>query len=495
MCGICGSYHSTKETPVRLMVAALAHRGPDGQGVRGYPNAVLGHTRLAIIDPASGHQPMEVEGSGLVFNGEIYNFRQLRHDDLAGEDVRTNSDTEVLLRLYRKLGPAAVDKLDGMFAFAIVHQGDLFLARDPLGIKPLYYGWQDEVFHFASEIKALAPICEEIREFPAGNWFHSRLGWNQYYGIGTEIRDFYGHEDDAMREYRSVLARAVTKRLIADVPVGVSLSGGLDSSIVAWLATREHPHIETFAVGMEGGQDLPAARLVAKTLQTVHHELVYTEDDMVQALPEVLRHLESFDPALVRSAIPNYFLARLAATRVKVMLTGEGADELFAGYDYMDQYAKPGDLARELIIVTKALHNTNLQRADRMGMAHGLEARVPFLDRESVAVALGVPAQWKLHEHRVPKAFLRKAFAGELPDGIINRPKLKFSAGTGSSRILETIAESGISDADFAAERQRMMRLWRYALPNKEALYYYRILSGYMEDPVLFSLMGVSRSL
>ena len=277
--------------------------------------------------------------------------------------------------------------------------------------------------------------------------------------------------------------------------MGVSLSGGLDSSIVSALACEGTEQLHSFAVGVEGSEDLPASQQMSEFLNTKHHQLVYTSQDMVKALPEVLYYLETFDPALVRSAIPNYFLAKLASNHVKVFLTGEGADEIYAGYEYLSNFTNPDALQEESVYITTALHNTNLQRADRMSMAFGLEARVPFLDVESVALALGFPAAWKLHNERVPKHLLRQAFVNDLPMNIVNRPKQKFSKGAGSSDLIAEIAEHKISDLEFESESRRLKKQWDYNLQNKEALYYYRGTREYYDDSLLFPTMGHSRSL
>ena len=497
MCGIAGVFQGPSQKTVREMVLNISHRGPDGQGVEDLQTGTLGHARLAILDVEGGHQPMEYQDTSIVFNGEIYNYRSLKRKHLAGMHVRTHSDTEVLLHLYRKYGPEAVELLDGMFAFAIHRRSDFFLARDPLGIKPLYYGKtrDGKGFYFASEIKALIGHVQEIKEFPAGYWYHSRLGWHKYYQLEETIRPFEGAEPDLLPAIKSSLRSAVHKRLLADVPVGVSLSGGLDSSIVTALAREETEKLHSFAVGVEGSPDLAAAGRMSNYLGTIHHEYVYSTQDMVHALPDVLYHLESFDPALVRSAIPNYFLAKLAAEYVKVMLTGEGADEVYAGYDYLAKFDDPVDLQDEMLHITQSLHNTNLQRADRMSMAFGLEARVPFLDVQSVALAMGIPADWKLHGRRVPKSLLRQAFASDLPSEIVNRPKAKFSKGAGSSELIAEEAVENISDQEFASERERLRKDWSYRLENKEALYYYRLLREFYDDPWILPTMGRSRSL
>lgn len=497
MCGIAGVFQEPASLSVERMVKSILHRGPDGHGVLGVPNGTFGHTRLAILDVEGGHQPMMYQDTSIVFNGEIYNYRELKRDHLSMLHVRTHSDTEVLLHLYRKKGPGFVKLLDGMFAFAIQHKGEILLARDPLGIKPLYYGKSADgkKLFFASEIKALVRHVERIKEFPAGHWFHSRLGWHKYYQLEETIRPFDGTEEEARSAIKSTLRSAVYKRLLADVPVGVSLSGGLDSSIVTALAREETEHLHSFAVGVEGSPDLEAARQMSRHLETVHHEYVYNTQDMIEALPNILYHLESFDSALVRSAIPNYFLAKLASEHVKVILTGEGADEVYAGYDYLARYETPDELQGEMLHITNALHNTNLQRADRMSMAFGLEARVPFLDVKSVSLAMGIPPDWKLHNGRIPKALLRQSFANDLPGQIVNRPKAKFSKGAGSSELIAQEAIATITDQEFESERDRLKKEWDYNLQNKEALYYYRILREFYDDEWILPTMGNSRSL
>jgi asparagine synthase (glutamine-hydrolysing) len=493
MCGIAGVFGRQSSQDVEKMLAKLAHRGPDGKGVENLPNATLGHTRLAILDIDGGHQPMGSDDAWITFNGEIYNYRSLAQEYLAGMQFQTHSDTEVILKLYKKLGAQCVELLDGMFAFAIVQGDELFMARDPLGIKPLYFGTGDDTFYFASEIKALALLTNEIQEFPAGYYYHSKNGMHPYYKVKPEplqIQD----EAQVIEMIRTTLKDAVQKRLLADVPVGISLSGGLDSSIVAVLANAGTNHLHSFAVGMEGSEDIQAARMVAETLGTCHHERIYTEQEMLDALPQVIYHLESFDPALVRSAIPNYFLAEMASKYVKVILTGEGADEIYAGYDYLNSYSV-GRLQLEMTEITASLHNTNLQRADRISMAFGLEARVPFLDVKSVALGLGLPAKWKVHTKKPAKFLLRQAFSGDLPQEIVYRPKQKFSKGAGSSDVIDQIAEREVSTAELHSERAWLYYYGNYRLPNKEALYYYRILRQFYEDRWILPSLGHSRSL
>jgi asparagine synthase (glutamine-hydrolysing) len=494
MCGIAGVYQRESPQDIERMLEKIGHRGPDGRGIKTLPAGTLGHTRLAIIDVEGGHQPMGFEDSWVVFNGEIYNFRELARDHLQDVPLRTHSDTEVIVQLYRKLGPRAVELLDGMFAFALMQGDELFMARDPLGIKPLYSGERDGAMYFASEIKALSVMTDSIREFPAGHWYHNKTGWHAFYEVDPEPIGFR-NEKEAIKAMRSTLGEAVKKRLLADVPVGISLSGGLDSSIVALLANAGTEHLHSFAVGMPGSEDLHAARKMADLLGTQHHERIYTEDEMLAALPRVIYHLESFDPALVRSAIPNYFLAELASQYVKVILTGEGADEIYAGYDYLLSYDDPKLLQQEMVNITAALHNTNLQRADRVAMAFGLEARVPFLDAKSVALGLGLPARWKTHRGKPAKFLLREAFRRDLPAEIADRPKQKFSKGAGSSDVIARDVGEQISTREYHSERARLLYEWNYRLPNKEALHNYRILRESFRDQWIFPTLGQSRSL
>lgn len=498
MCGIAGVYNAHNAKLVKSMLSKISHRGPDGWGIQETHAGTIGHRRLAIIDVAGGHQPMHAENDWIAFNGEIYNYKQLHSKYLNDQPLKTNSDTEVILRLFKKMGPHCVELLDGMFAFAIHSGNELLLARDPLGIKPLYISEVNGRVYYASEIKALALVSDTIQEFPPGYWFHSRTGWQKYVDIAAlpkqvkTVKD----EDDAIKRIRKTLQMAVQKRLMSDVPLGVSLSGGLDSSIVTALAREGIPGLKSFAVGVEGSDDIRAARLAAKQLGVTHHEYIYSKDEIMHILPKVIYHLESFDPALVRSAIANYFLARLAAEHVKVILTGEGADELYAGYAYLNQFNDPNELQQELVEITTALHNTNLQRADRLSMAFGLEARVPFLDMQSVALSFSLPSASKLHNRETQeKALLRRAFAGDLPDEIVHRKKQKFSHGAGSSLILEEQANTSIKDADFKFEQKRLKDNWDFELKNKEALYYYRILHEFYKDEWIFPNMGTSRSL
>jgi asparagine synthase (glutamine-hydrolysing) len=402
--------------------------------------------------------------------------------------LRTHTDTEVIVHSYEEHGPECVKLFDGMFAFALVDGDELFLARDPLGVKPLYYALVDGRLYFASEIKALLPISHDILEFPPGHWFHSKLGWKKYFDL-ARWADGAAPPDDPEALVRNLLTASVTKRLVSDVPVGVFLSGGLDSSLIAALMSEHIPKLHSLSVGTSLGQDPLYARKVAQHLGTIHHEYIYTEAEMLKILPRVIYHLESFDFALVRSAIANYFVARLAQDFVKVVLVGEGADELFGGYHYLKEISDAAHLRRELLAITARLHNSNLQRVDRMTMAHGLEGREPYLDLDLIALAFAIPAPLKRH-NGIEKYILRKAFEGVLPHEILWREKEKFSRGAGSALVFEQIAEREISDREFERERHLPNSI---TLRSKEELYYYRIWKRFFPDTVIQCLGWTER--
>jgi asparagine synthase (glutamine-hydrolysing) len=493
MCGFAGISNSRTSVLLPQMLAAVAHRGPDDWGFWKNDHHAFGHARLSIIDVEGGAQPMGDAASGrtVVFNGEIYNHGQLRQT-LNPARFHTHCDTEALLHLAA--GAEApeqwVRRLDGMFAFAVTDGADVVLARDPLGIKPLYTaGWEGGLV-FASELKALPLEAENVREFPPGHVYSRRNGLKRYYDLpaaGQDVTDALA----AQRGIRERLEAAVCKRLVADVPVGVFLSGGLDSSLIAALARRHKDPLETFSVGTADSEDRRQALEMAAVLGTRHHERVFTIEEAIEALPEVIYYLESFDCALVRSAMPNFFLAKLAARHVKVALSGEGADELFAGYDYLKEL-DPETLHEELLAITGNLHNTNLQRCDRMSMAHGLEVRVPFLDVEMVDYAFRIPVSLKqFGEARQEKWILRKAAEPLLPTEVCWRPKSKFAIGSGLGDRLATLAEQAISDAAFAREQEVEDG---FLLRSKEELYYYRLFKQIYPRADLLPLVGRSRS-
>lgn len=494
MCGIAGVTRGGASDFVLPVLEILGCRGPDGKGYWFDERFSFGHTRLSIIDLEHGAQPMsDARGHRqITCNGEIYNYKELRAA-MSRRSFRTDSDTEVILNLAAK-GEAPerwVRKLDGMFAFALADNGELVLARDPLGVKPLYLGEIDGDLAFASELKALAGKATHIAEFPPGYVYHGRQGMRRYWRLNPPAEKITDAAE-AIAGIRARLEYAVRSRLLADVPLGVFLSGGLDSSIIAALAVKYKNPLDTFAVGTHDSSDLQAARKVAGYLGTRHHERLFELREVIEMLPEVIYRLESFDCALVRSAIPNYFLAALASKHVKVALSGEGADELFAGYAYLKDLA-PTVLEEELFDITRALHQTNLQRCDRMSMAHGLEVRVPFLDSlDMVEHASRIHSSLKLHgRDRTEKWILRKAAEDLLPGEIVWRPKMKFAAGSGLGDKLAVFAEANIGDDEFGRKRQIGEDLF---LQSKEELMYYRLFRQFYPQDDLLPLVGRGRS-
>ncbi|MEL6151930.1 MAG: asparagine synthase B, partial [Chloroflexota bacterium] len=456
-------------------LSTLFHRGPDGNGFRNIYGTTLGHTRLAIIDVEGGEQPLSSDDGTvwLVVNGEIYNHLELRQR-FPDYDFKTDSDSEVILPLWAKYGTKTAEMLDGMFALALVDEsGQFYMARDPIGIKPLYYGFDGDTIHFSSEIKALKDTVEEVLDFPPGHWYTPEHGLVKYYDVADAAQS-YLESIPSLSDIRESLVKAVKKRLMSDVPLGTYLSGGLDSTIVTAIAKQEMPHLHTFSVGVEGSEDIKNAREAAEALGTDHHEYIYTQEEMMEALPAIIYYLESYDPALVRSAIPNYFLARMTRQYVTVVLTGEGADELYAGYHYLKEHNTDEELTDELVTLTSTLYNCNLQRCDRMTMAHSIEGRVPFLDTEFIELSFAVAREMKISPDGVEKWALRKAFEDILPKNVAWRVKEQFSKGAGSSDMLRELADREISDDDFAAEADDVFAQTGYRIRSKEELLYHR---------------------
>lgn len=502
MCGIAGCIGGRDIETVNKMLDALPHRGPDDRGVHVYGDHVLGHTRLSIVDVEGGHQPI-VDRNGrqaIICNGEIYNYRDLRKNLSPEGGFLTESDTEVILRLYQEKGADCVKDLDGMFAFTIL-DGDRFLmARDPLGIKPLYYGYLKDHMYFTSELGAMSLAgVDEVHEFPAGHYFTPETGFVQYYEI-PEAADHQTEDVEAASALiRDTFIRSVKKRLLADpqVPVGSFCSGGLDSSLIAAIAAEEIPNLHTFVVGMKDangkvGDDIKASRIAANHIGSTHHELVFTESDYYEALPRVIQKLESYDPSLVRCAVPCYFTCKLAAEYVTVVLTGEGADEIFNGYHYMKHFSE-AKLNREARRCISSLHNINLQRADRMGMLFNLELRVPFLDVAMIDLSSRISPALKIREQngaKIEKWILRKAFenTGHLPDEILWRYKVQYTQGAGCESLGEKLAHQMMSDAEYERIKAENPRA---VINSKEAAYYFKIFREFHPQDSILGSIGI----
>ena len=482
MCGFACLWQHDDETLAKRMIEKIEHRGPDETQVYRSPNvpAIMAHCRLSIIGPSDGSQPIYSADNILVANGEIYNYCDLRA--ILGESAfETRSDSETILHLFRSNQLRWVTKLDGMFAFVLATPERIIAARDPLGIKPLYVARLGEGLAFCSELKAFDGLgLEDIEAIGPGEMFDSLDGTRRWFRIAHGAAEEEPGLDvpSVCRELRLTLEDAVRKWMVADVEVGSFLSGGLDSSIIAAIAARatDRP-LKTFSVGLEGSPDILAAAEVARHIGSDHHQMTFTVDDIARAIPHVIYHLESADVDLVRSAIPTHFATTLARQHVKAVLTGEGADELFAGYAYHHDYAQsPRQLADELTRSLTCMHNINLQRVDRITMAQGLEARTPFLDRDLIDFAQSIPASLKMRAgdsqsgETTEKWILREACKDLLPDSLVWREKAQFDEGTGTVDALNE-ALSIATDSPAPVDR------------TLEARHYHDLLCEQFENP------------
>jgi len=501
MCGIlaalgCIDVSQAKRARILELSRRLRHRGPDWSGISHHGNCFLAHQRLAIVDPTSGNQPLYNEDRTIVVtvNGEIYNHEELRKK-LGSHKFRTRSDCEVIAHLYEAYGEDFVNMLDGMFSFVLLDTRDnsFIAARDAIGITPLYTGWGlDGSIWFASEMKALNDDCERFECFPPGHIYSSKLGgYKRWYNPPWYSEDIPSTPYDPL-VLREAFEKAVLKRLMTDVPFGVLLSGGLDSSLVAAVASRYLAGTEvarqwgaklhTFCIGLQGSPDLKAAKEVADYLGSFHHEFDFTVQEGIDAIEEVIYHVETYDVTTIRASTPMFLMSRkIKSLGVKMVLSGEGSDEIFGGYLYFHKAPNKEELHRETCRKIKSLHLYDCLRANKSTSAWGVEARVPFLDKEFINISMGIDPEWKMVRPdlgRIEKWVLRKAFDDAenpyLPKHILYRQKEQFSDGVGYSWIdgLKEHAANHVTDM--------MMANAKYIYPEntpmtKEA-YYYRMI-------------------
>jgi asparagine synthase (glutamine-hydrolysing) len=505
MCGIVCAFELKQDVEqlrpqLLTMSKRIRHRGPDWSGIYNHSNAILAHERLAIVDPTSGKQPLFTADKSLVLaaNGEIYNHRDLRKQFEGSYDFQTDSDCEVLLALYQEKGPAFMDELNGIFAFAIydTQKDSYFIARDHMGIIPLYMGWDVHgTFYVASELKALEGVCTKIELFPPGHYLESGsdqpIQWYQ-----RDWSDFEKVKDNetSIEELHDALSDAVQRQLMSDVPYGVLLSGGLDSSITSALAKKFAskriesdntqqawwPQLHSFSVGLEGSPDLAAARKVADHIGTVHHEIKFTIQEGLDAIKDVIYHLETYDITTIRASTPMFLMARaIKSLGIKMVLSGEGADELFGGYLYFHKAPTAQDFHEETVRKLDKLHQYDCLRANKSLAAWGIEGRVPFLDKEFMDVAMRLnPKDKMINGERMEKWVVRKAFESYLPESITWRQKEQFSDGVGYSWIdtLKELVDEKVTD--------EQMENAHYRFPtqtpqNKEEFYYRSIFEGH----------------
>jgi asparagine synthase (glutamine-hydrolysing) len=489
MCGILAIIGKGKDKElVKEMSKRMSHRGPDESDIHITENGhILSHERLSIIDLHSGKQPIQgCDTAWMVHNGEIYNHQELRDTILKKHTFRSKSDSEVIVHLYEKLGYDFVHLLDGDFAFVVVDGDDYIAGRDPLGVKPLYCGMDDRGrMYFASEMKPIADQCKSFSTFPPGHYYTAKTGFVKYYNPAYE--DYKNATENVdYTALREALTHATQKRLMSDVPIGVLLSGGLDSSLTSSIAARllqeQGKELHSFSIGLDAqAPDAIAARKVADYLGTKHHEVHFTIEEGIAILDKLIWHLETYDVTSVRASTPMYFLSKaITELGIKVVLSGEGADEVFGGYLYFRNAPSVVDFTKETIERVQKLFTADLLRADKSTMAHGLEARVPFLDKHFLEVAMAIKG-----EEKQPKTYdgkekyiLRKAFDTPdkpyLPDEVLWRQKEQFSDGVGYSWI-DTLIEycsSQVSDE----EMELASITFPYNTPATKEAYYYRTI-------------------
>ncbi len=501
MCGIVCAFDLKKASaalrPQLLeMSKKLRHRGPDWSGIYADANALLAHERLAIVDPVSGKQPLLSEDKTLVLaaNGEIYNHRELREQLQHDYAFQTQSDCEIILALYREKGAAFIDDLNGIFAFALYDTttNSYVIARDHMGIIPLYMGWDAQgSFYVASELKALEGVCTKIELFPPGHYLDSTEGTPKpWYKREWESFEAVQENPTSIEDLHDALADAVHRQLMSDVPYGVLLSGGLDSSVTSALAKRFaskrvesndtqaawYPQLHSFSVGLEGSPDLAAARKVADHIGTVHHEIEFTIQEGLDAIREVIYHLETYDVTTVRASTPMFLMARaIKALGIKMVLSGEGADELFGGYLYFHKAPNAQAFHEETVRKLKKLHQYDCLRANKSLAAWGIEGRVPFLDKAFIDVAMRLNPKDKLiTPERMEKWVVRKAFEDYLPESVAWRQKEQFSDGVGYSWIdaLKEMVEQAVSDSDMDNAHFR----FPVQTPQNKEEFYYRCI-------------------
>lgn len=501
MCGIIGIFQIENQTDSLRQRALkishkIRHRGPDWSGIYVGGSAILCHERLSIVDPQSGGQPLYSPDRQqvLAVNGEIYNHREIRARYQGNYAFQTGSDCEVILALYRDKGVDFLEELNGIFAFALydVERDEYLIARDHIGIIPLYIGKDNEgLLYVSSELKALEGICDEIEPFLPGHYYWSREGkMHRWYQRDWMDYDAVKDNQTSVEELHDALEAAVQRQLMCDVPYGVLLSGGLDSSVISAIAKKYSamrvetdnkaaawwPQLHSFAVGLKGAPDLAKAKEVAEHIGTVHHEINYTIQEGLDAIRDVIYYIETYDVTTVRASTPMYLLARVIKSMgIKMVLSGEGADEIFGGYLYFHKAPDAKAFHDETVRKLGKLHQYDCLRANKSLSAWGVEGRVPFLDKEFIDVAMRInPVDKMCPGSTIEKRVVREAFADMLPESVAWRQKEQFSDGVGYSWIdtLKAITSEAVSDEQMlhAAER------FPINTPLNKEEYYYRTI-------------------
>ncbi len=501
MCGIVSIFNIAEQTQelrrkALSMSQKIRHRGPDWSGIYCGGSAILAHERLSIIDPESGGQPLYAPDKKqvLAVNGEIYNHQDIRRQTAANYDYQTGSDCEVILALYREKGIDFLDDLNGIFAFALydVERNEFLIARDPIGVIPLYIGYDDDgKVYVASELKALEGQCDRYEPFLPGHYYWSGdPGMKRYYKRSWVDYENVKNNGASVSEVHDALEAAVKRQLMSDVPYGVLLSGGLDSSVISAIAQKYSqrrieddsqspawwPRLHSFAVGLKGAPDLAKAKMVADHIGTVHHEINYTIQEGLDAIRDVIYFIETYDVTTVRASTPMYLLSRVIKSMgIKMVLSGEGADEIFGGYLYFHKAPNAKAFHEETIRKIGKLYLYDCLRANKSLAAWGVEGRVPFLDKEFMDVAMSLNPEAKMCPGQtMEKRIVREAFADMLPEEVAWRQKEQFSDGVGYSWIdtLKQITAAAVSDEQMAHAAER----FPINPPQNKEEYYYRCI-------------------
>jgi asparagine synthase (glutamine-hydrolysing) len=489
MCGILAVIGKKDIEVVKQLSKRMSHRGPDESGIVQFPNGyILTHERLSIMDLNTGRQPIRgTNNAYVVHNGEIYNYMYLRKTILADHNFRTTCDSEVIVHLYEKYGHDFCNELDGDWAFVVVDGDKFMVARDPIGVKPFYYGKDKEGnLYFSSEMKSIADQCESFEPFPPGYYLSGETGLVKYYK--PKYQDYTQCNDEAdLAKINYFLTEATNKRLMSDVPLGVLLSGGLDSSLISAITKRllrgKNQELHSFSVGLNADvPDIKAAKKVADFIGTIHHDVFFTVEQGIEAIEKIIWHLESYDVTTIRASTPMYFLSKyISDMGIKVVLSGEGADEIFGGYLYFHNAPSDEDFTKETIRRVGLLSTADCLRADKSTMAHGIEVRVPFLDRYFLDAVMNINGNAKRPDRSVGKGekyILRAAFDNKsdpyLPSEILWRQKEQFSDGVGYSWIdgLVAYCDKVVSDKDFALAAER----FPHNTPATKEAFYFRVI-------------------
>ena len=499
MCGIVGIFKIKSQSEelrnkALRMAQKIRHRGPDWSGIYTGGSAILAHERLSIVDPQSGGQPLYSPNRKqiLAVNGEIYNHREIRTRYAGRYEFRTGSDCEVILALYQDKGIHFLEELNGIFAFALYDEerDEFLIARDPIGVIPLYIGHDaDGTIYVASELKALEGFCDEYEPFLPGHYFYSKEGkMKQWYTRDWTDYEAVKNNPASVTDLHDALEEAVHRQLMSDVPYGVLLSGGLDSSVISAIAKKYAakrietdgasdawwPQLHSFAIGLKGAPDLIKAREVAEYIGTVHHEINYTIQEGLDALRDVIYFIETYDVTTVRASTPMYLLGRVIKSMgIKMVLSGEGADEIFGGYLYFHKAPDARAFHDETVRKLSKLYLYDCLRANKSLSAWGVEGRVPFLDKEFLDVAMRLNPKAKMAPGKViEKKIVREAFADMLPESVAWRQKEQFSDGVGYSWIdtLKAITATAISDEQMAKAADH----FPVNTPQNKEEYYYR---------------------